>query len=446
MNVIVIISDTLRRDHLGCYGNRAIATPNLDRFAEECLVFDHCYAASFPTVPMRVDLFTGKYDFTYLGWQPLPRDEVVLAQQFRNAGYATIGAADTPFLVRDGYGFDRGFKDFTWIHGQGNAVADRDRGRVNAERRHEEDYCAPRTMIKAQHLLEYYYRSPFFLYVDTWDPHEPWDPPPWYVERYLPGYDGRVVDPVYWDWREKGLTEDDLRVAHACYCGEISMVDRWVGQLLEKVKVLGLWDETIILFASDHGFFFGEHGQFGKTIKELRGFQYQSPLYQELIRTPLLIRVPGSEPRRIDAMVSAVDFMPTLLELAGVEMPRTMHGRSLVPVIRGEQDELRDFVVSSYPLYEPGDSSRIVDDQERTVREPHLSTVTTRQWTFLYATEDFPAQLYDMRRDPREQHNVVREHRDVAQDLHAKFVRLLEEVNTPESHLASRRTLNADWQ
>jgi len=107
MNLIVIVSDTLRRDHLGCYGNKNIRTPNLDQFAEECVQFDSCYAASFPTMPMRADLFTGKFTFSYLKWEPLPRDEKVLAQILGKAGYATLGIVDIPFFTRNGYGYYR---------------------------------------------------------------------------------------------------------------------------------------------------------------------------------------------------------------------------------------------------------------------------------------------------------------------------------------------------
>ena len=115
MNIILVISDTFRRDHLSCYGNQKIITPNLQHFSESALVFEDCYASSFPTVPARADIFTGRYTFTYLDWGPLPADEITLAQLLQNADYTTFGVADTPFLVRNGYGHDRGFQDFLHI-------------------------------------------------------------------------------------------------------------------------------------------------------------------------------------------------------------------------------------------------------------------------------------------------------------------------------------------
>ena len=447
MNLIVIMSDTLRRDHLGCYGNKNIRTPNLDQFAEECVQFDNCHIASFPTMPMRADLFTGKFTFTYLKWEPLPRGEKILAQILGKAGYTTLATVDIPFFTRNGYGYDRGFEDYSWIPGQYRFISPSsergERPRINYQRRYEEDYCAPRTMAAAEKYLEYYYKKKFFLYVDTWDPHEPWDPPSWYVEPYYPGYDGRVVGPCYWNWREKGLKEEDIKIAHACYCGEITMVDRWVGRLLDRVKSIGLWENTVIVFTSDHGFYFGEHNFFGK-LRQQNNQAYQSPLYQEITRVPLLIYVPGIKPKKVKAMVSLVDIMPTLLELAEVKTPETVQGKSLVSLLEEEKDTFRDFVVSSPPLYNAGESSKIVDDWTRTVKKPHFSTIATPKWTFLYSTENSPAQLYDIENDPKESQNVLDKNWQVAKDLHQKFVRFLEGLGTDEHYLASRRELHKE--
>ena len=113
-NVVLIVSDTFRRDHLGVYGNRAIRTPSLDRFAGGSVVFDHHVIGSFPTMPARADLLTGRFSFTFMGWEPLPPDLPTLPGLLSDAGYLTMGVVDTPFLVREGYGYDRGFDDFVW--------------------------------------------------------------------------------------------------------------------------------------------------------------------------------------------------------------------------------------------------------------------------------------------------------------------------------------------
>ncbi len=443
MNIILIMSDTFRRDHLGYYGDVSIRTPYLDQFSKSCVKFNNCYTASFPTLPNRADLFTGKYTFTYLGWAPLPREEKnILAEVLQRAGYTTIATVDVPFLVRNGYCYDRGFEDFVWASGQGL-----ERPRINSERRFEEDYCAPKTMMAAERCLEYYHKEKFFLYVDTWDPHEPWDPPYWYTRQYYSSYDGQpCAYPCYWDWCETGLKQEDITLAHACYCGEITMVDRWIGRLLDKVKALGIWEDTAILFTSDHGFYFGEHGYFGKSREKgrgsrVQGWWYRSPLYQEITRIPLLIYVPGMKPTEAEAMVSSVDIMPTILELAGVEIPDSVQGKSLVPLLKGKSGHLRDFVVTSLPLYKPGEKTRIVDDWERKIKEPQPSTITTEEWTLLYSNASSPAELYNTKDDPTQSNNIIFENWETAKDLHHRFVSLLEQLGTDESNLNSRSHL-----
>jgi len=203
MNIILIISDTFRRDYLGCYGNKWISTPNLDRFAKKSVIFDRAYAASFPTVPNRMDIVTGRFTFTYRQWEPLPRDEVTLAEILSEAGYTTMLIADTPHILEDGYNFDRGFTGWEWIRGQETDRYMTDPVEVKlpcashklrnpeivkrhlrniSHRQSEEDCFVAQTMLKAAKWLERNYRQEkFFLWVDTFDPHEPWDAPKWYV-------------------------------------------------------------------------------------------------------------------------------------------------------------------------------------------------------------------------------------------------------------------------
>ncbi|MFQ6043282.1 MAG: sulfatase [Candidatus Poribacteria bacterium] len=435
MNIVLIISDTLRRDHLGCYGNEEIHTPHLDKFAERCVVFDRAYTASFPTVPMRADVMTGKWTFTYLGWAPLPRNEVILSQLLSEAGFRTMAVVDTPFLVRQGYGYDRGFHDFRWIRGQGG-----DRADTNYERRYEEDYCAPMTCAAAERWIERHYKDQFFLYVDTWDPHEPWDPPAHYVELYDKDWDGTIVRPPYWYWKDAGLTERQLQIAHACYCGEVTMVDRWVGRIIERIESLGIMDRTAILFTTDHGFYFGEHGILGKTVMR-RGEFRGSPLYEEVAGIPLLVYVPGIEPKRSDALVSAVDLMPTMLELAGVGIPETVQGESFVPLLKGEKETHRQFVVSTTQLQNPGETTQAVDDSQRQIKTYLPATITSEEWSLLYAWEGAQVELYNLKSDPKQQTNVVEDNRELAEEMHRWFYELIKSAGTEERLLEPRAKL-----
>ncbi|MCK4581261.1 MAG: sulfatase, partial [Dehalococcoidia bacterium] len=322
MNVIWIIADTFRRDHLGCYGNKTIHTPSLDALAAKSVRFDRHYAASFPTMPARADYLTGCQTACFMGWAPLPEGRVTLANILRKKRVHTAAVVDTPFYLRDNMNYDRGFRTFIEVPGQ--EVWLRGLGRdVRRAWRFESDCFAPQTFKKSMEWLEQHYKEDFFLYIDTWDPHEPWEAPNYYTELYWPGYDGQNIFPVYNFWQKiPGMTEELVKKAHACYCGEITMVDTWVGYLLRQIENMGLMESTAIIFTTDHGFYFGEHGgRFGKAnlgrltdVKAPiaaprtgeRSLLYEilmssvtwerSPLFEEAAACPLLIYAPGVSP------------------------------------------------------------------------------------------------------------------------------------------------------
>ena len=452
MNTVVIVSDTFRRDNLGCYSNRKVHTPHLDRFAEKCVIFNRAYCASFPTMPMRADLMTGKYTFTYRSWAPLPKKEVLLSQTLADAGYTTMGIVDTPFFIKNRYGYDRGFHDFIHSRGQGfryikgHVRPSLARSDVNYERRYEEDYCAPKTCLTAEHWLERHYKEKFFLYVDTWDPHEPFDPPAHYVERYKPDWDG--IFPTEdlshrYKFLKGGTGKQWLNTPYACYCGEVTMVDRAVGRLIDRIESMGLMDNTVIIFTSDHGYYFGEHDIFGKSVfgEEKEGVFLAAPLYQEVNNIPLLIHVPGVKPHRTNALVSVPDFMPTILDLAEVKVPNTVQGSSFLPVIKGEKDTHQEFVVSTMPLQNPGALTRAVDDSLRMVKNFLPATIVTDRWALLYARENAPIELYDMKSDPFQAKNIASDNNAVVKDLHKHYYEFLKKTGTKESLLKPRASL-----
>ncbi len=455
MNVILIVTDTLRRDHLPCYGNQKLITPNLDRFAEKALIFEDCYAASFPTVPARADMMTGRYTFAYLPWGPLPQSEATLAGLISAAGYRSAAIADTPFLARRGYGQDRGFQEFVYVRGQldGTERAYRQRQRAFSE---IEGYCAPKTFVEAANWLERHHADPFFLYIDTWDPHEPWDPPPYYVKPYLADYSGEVIAPSYWDYQDDGVTERDLEIARACYMGEISMVDHWFGYLMERIRVLNLLEDTAIIFVSDHGFYFGEHGLFGKRRfrwPDGSGFEegfakgltinqrqvHRSPLHNELIQVPLLARLPGEAGRRVPGLLSLPDIMPTILDLLGLAMPARVQAKSALPLLNGAA--IHKQVVTSAPFEEVGELSKTVDGQNRVVLEISPSTITDGEWDLLYGIEGQPVELYRAKEDVGHQRELSGSYPDVVAALHSQYVEWLRAIDTPERFLSPRRRL-----
>jgi len=473
MNIVFINADTYRRDHIGAYGNRWINTPNFDRFAAESVVFDRAYAGSFPTVPNRLDVLTGRYVFTTYDWSRLPDDALCFPKLLNEAGYVTMMVCDTPHILAHGYNFQRDFTAFEWIRGQEHdewrtapievklpcdARKLRRAGtsavqylRNVADRETEADYFAPRTMQAACDWLERNHRQEkFFLYVDTFDPHEPWDPPAYYTEMYDPGYDGQEVIYPRYDFCDF-LTKKELKHIRALYAGECTMVDRWVGKLLAKIDDLGLRDNTLVFFTTDHGFLHGEHGITGKSIIRKNAFG-PCPLFEEIARIPLMVRHPKVRGgRRLRAFVQPPDIAPTILDAARVGRPPSMHGHSLIPLLKGKKRSLRPFAVTSLSIIRS--------------RQAYIpSTITTDRWSFIYSNPVerrrrattrvvdsierkhlnrlFPRiALYDLKSDPGQSRNVAGKHPDVVRRLHRRYVRFLETLDTPEEYLASRREL-----
>src|ERR671912_180582 len=432
-NVVVIVSDTFRRDHLGAFGNTYVHTPHLDEFARNAVVFDGHVISSFPTMPARADMLTGTFSYTHMGWEPLPRHVPTIPGLLSEAGYLTMGVVDTPFFVRGGFGYDRGFDDFVWVRGQGDDTRPHERADARKMWRSEEDRMVARTMTEAERWLERHHDEQFFLYVDTWDPHEPWDAPDYYTSFYR---------------------KDDVDLAHATYCGEVTMVDFWIGRLLGKLDALGLRDNTLVFFTSDHGFYFGEHGYFGKaewvhepeaavsedsSLPEWLADSWLltvewSPLYRELTNVPLMVRGPGLEPGRRSAMTTAPDLAPTILELLGLGgLPTTMTGDSFGGVLAGTREEHRPFVVSSWPLYlAEGEITTAVDSKARRIANYMPITITTRERSLILGGPDDEPELYDLTADLCERNNVWRELGAEGQVLYERTLSFLEGIGTPE--------------
>ncbi len=466
MNVIWITSDSFRRDHVGAYGNKHIRTPSLDRLAETSIRFDKHYAAAFPTMPTRADHFTGRWTMSFMGWSPLPPDATTLGEILSEKGIHTAAVVDTPFYIRDGMNYDRGFKSFFMNPGQeGSGAKKLKDGRhesqdIRAAWRYESDYNAPRTFTRAMQWLERHYKENFFLYIDAWDPHEPWDAPPYYTERYWPGHDGEIIEPIYGRWPDvPGFTEERLKKAHAAYCGEVTMVDAWLGHLLARVENMGLMDNTAVIFTSDHGFYFGEHGGlFGKMVYEMgpdgayptlddwdkqgeEGIWSYSPLYEEIIRIPLLMHHPDLSPGVYDRLTSAVDLMPTVLEMLGCEPPPDVEGQSLLPMMNDRTLDGREFVISSIPFANPGDPVRSVDNFLRMLKDPTVTTITTGNYSLLYSPDKGMSRLYDLSVDPGQEHDIIADRRDVAEELHRLLVQFMKDTHVAEYLLKPRLEL-----
>jgi arylsulfatase A-like enzyme len=465
MNVIWIVSDTVRRKDVGVYGNSQIRTPAIDALAARSVRFNRHYGASFPTMPARADFMTGRWTMSFMQWTPIPAGELLMAELLREAGITTAGIVDTPFFLREGMNYDKGFTTFYEIpdhyfvaKGGYNPPGSPYRKLLERRPPHplDMDCFAPKTFNKAMEWLTLNYKEQFFLYIDTWDPHEPWNAPEYYTEPYWPGYDGELIMPFYRYWKEvPGFTEEKLRKAHAQYCGEISMVDTWIGNLLRQVEYMGLMDNTAIIYSTDHGFYFGEHGLFGKMVfardpdeaqgqpkyGRSPGSWARSPLYEENVAIPLIIYAPGVKPGVYDGLTSAVDLMPTVLDLFGQEAPSRIEGRSLVPALHDLSLPGREFVVSSCPFINAGDTDQLVDHLLRKCVTPSMATITTQEWSLLHDCAAGGSELYNLTSDPNQLSNVMGQHNEVARDLHKLELRFMRDTRVPERLIEPRLKL-----
>lgn len=505
MNVILVMTDTNRYDNFSCYApDTRVRTPRLDEFARQAFVFENAYLGSFPTIPARQDLMSGNFSFTRYEWQPLPAETVTMQQVLSASGVVTQLIADNPHLVEMGFNYERGFDAWEWIRGQETDLWKTAPRRVKLPEvgnkmrtpflvqgylrntawwQKEEDRFAPRTIQAACRWLEENQDQPqFFLYLDLFDPHEPWDAPKKYVDMYDPDYkDINLLYSNYGFWREF-LTEAELNHNRAEYMAEVSLVDHWFGQLLDKIDELGLAEDTAVIFASDHGYLFGEHELTGKSLfPEAEGKIYYEaiPMYNDIRRVPLVIRLPGqSEGQRIKALAQIPDLTSTILEMAGLVatetvggqsrvqalqcgvffteewqfQPASLHGRSLMPLLRGETDRHRDIAVCSNTLvhHSPLMARCAVVTEDGWCLHYSGSYDLSRSQGGLYkmklinpegARIPFEPELYYLPDDPQEKRNVISENKELAKEIHHRYVRWLEEMGTPEEHLAGRRKL-----
>lgn len=459
-NVIVIMNDTFRRDHLGCYGNRWIHTPYLDRFAQRAARFDQYYIASYPTVPNRWDTATGRYGFPYRGWQPLDAGDVTLAQMLADRGVHTQMIWDTPMLGQNGYNYTRGFRGAYFVHGQKgdpwitdptlpirqpaqphkifSTASMESYLRNHYGQKYEREYCVGRSISAAMDWLETNCRhDSFYLYVDMWDPHEPFDCP-WYdYARYAdPDYHGDQMQyPNY--GRPTYMTPGELGNARALYAGLATLVDRWVGQLLDLVERLGLMKNTLIVWTTDHGHLFGEHDLQGKPGAEL------GKLYEITTRIPLLVYHPEGlgAGQQVQGIVQPTDILPSVLEFMGLPVPDVVQGKSFWPLVSGGGTVLHEYAFSSRfpptagdPTYTPTDAT-LFDGWVGSDRIVEPGTVTDGRWSFICAPQGRPSELYDLACDPSQEHNVIDEHPDVASRLREVWIGFLREHGAAEARI-----------
>lgn len=429
MNVIVIMLDSFRQDHMGCYRNDsgpfddvpACRTPNIDRFAGSAVVFENAYPDALPTIPVRCALMTGQRTLPFHGWQPLLAEQIPIARILRDQGYVSCLISDTYHFRRSGYNFHEYFSSYLWVRGQeydpyNTAPSRRNiddyvnqhfdaawRRRISVFLQNTDGFETPQDWFAAQvmdqaidWLRKNRSHKKTFLWIDCFEPHEPWDPPKGFDTYTDRSYRGpRLIMPMGGqaaDW----ASPEQIRFIRGLYAGEAAFVDHCVGRLFDALRELGLYEDSQIWLLADHGHPLADHGKF------LKG---GDRMYSELLNVPFMVRLPGGAEggRRCEALVQFHDFLPTALELLGMgNVTDAMHGRSFLPVIRGQTDRHREAIITGY--------HQAID---RCIRD--------RRFSYIERPEGEPDELYDLADDPRETRNLIDQLPREAQRLKSSF-------------------------
>jgi len=405
MKVILFVIDTLRADHLGCYGYGKETSPNIDRLADEGVLFENAYPSDVPTQPSFTSMFTGQrgimtgvvsHSRTESLSESIPYLTEILAQNG-----VTTAAVSTLYMMRRW--FARGFKYYM------NPVAGirRKLQQVDAEEINE----------MALPWIREHKDEDFFLFVHYWDPHSIYRPPEPYRRLF---YQGDETDPEnrsldvlrtqpVWPFIKRHLDAmkeniTDIEYVIAQYDGEIRYADDNLGELLNLLEDLGIYDETALIFTSDHGESLGEHHFY---------FDH-CDVYEPTVHVPLIVRCPERLPegRRVrDLVQSTLSVAPTVLDLFGLEVPESMEGKSLIEISEGKVDGYKEIYVNQ-GLW----------TAKRAVRVGRWKLIKTLDKSFWETPE---TELYDLEADPGEVRNLAEDEPEVVDKLELRMYRWL---------------------
>ncbi len=438
LNVIHIGVDTWGTHWLGAYGSREVRTPHVDALAAKSAVFADVYPEVLPTIPCRRSLYTGRRIFPselieqpddnvkIRGWHQLYADDVTISETLRGAGYTTAIVSDIYHQFKPGKNFQRGFDSWRWIRGQEQDRLESgprkaiDMSRYThasqrlakgggalqylLNRRHwktEDDWLAAQVFQQAGQWLDNNVdeNQPFYLHIESFSPHEYWDPPDDYYRLYMKSnYSGpKLIMPPD---NTKMLSPVEVEHVRALYAGLVTFVDARIGKFLAHVESLGLMKNTMIVFVADHGTMMGEQGQIHKGETRIR---------TQVTHTPLFVYHPRQqwEGRRIRGFVQHTDVMPTVLDLLEVQAPPRVTGVSLKGIIESAGVSDRTEVVTGWGEH---------------------GSVRTPEWNYLGRWSAGPPfeELYNLKNDPEELKNVAEEKPAVTAEYRAKLRRSVE--------------------
>jgi choline-sulfatase len=486
-NILFIMTDQQRWNSLGANGNRLVRTPNLDRLAASGANFTHAFVQSPVCVPSRISFFTGRYAHAHknrVNYTPLDRSEVLMQARLHEAGYQTAAVGKLHYYpptkdealrtgfdaveLHDGVPYTDPWSDYVrWRNAIDplnylpyRSVA-KDVGPGKNPFRSSISAAFTDTAWTGQRSREQLRRmaagnQPFFLYASFWKSHGPFEVAEPYasmydsvdfplpkrttladVERFPPPLAKLVLrgGPKILD-----TPADRLQWMYRSYFGTISHVDDEIGGILDTLKQLGLAENTIVVFSSDHGAQMLEHGIMDKNC-----------FFEASVRVPFIVAWPGTiKPGNHHELIETIDLLPTLFELAGLPEPQSCQGRSFAPLVaeRGRKYEPHEAIFSENIIPEvitdghvemPFEKGRGVAD----IRHPDAKMVRTKRWKYNYYPEGY-AELYDLDADPNELTNLAGrpEQRDVEAAMKDRLLQWLTTADEADQ-IAPRWLLNS---
>lgn len=403
MKVLFIVVDTLRADHLSCYGYRFETSPNIDRLADEGIMFSNAIANGIPTSPGFTTIFTGLHSITHRvvshgGPEIIDRSIPLLAEVLRDKGFRTC-AVDNLFNIKP-Y-FARGYEYY-----------------ISPKSKNIHHIRAEEVNLEAIRWIKEHYKEDFFLFLHYWDCHTPYLPPEKYRTMFYKGKDPfdpdnhsmdpakeQIPYPFFKKWHYDLLgNPTDANYIIAQYDGAIRYIDSTVGEILETFRNLCIYDDSLIILTADHGENMTEHNFF---------FDHQG-LYEPTIHIPLIIRIGDKYyPKKVNSIVQHMDITPTVLDVLDIKIDATFDGKSLLPLIKGEVDKIYEEVISTECTWRAGISIR------------------TEEWKLiktidqgLYSTP--PIELFNLKKDPEEKVNLCDEEKAVRDELELRLSRWLD--------------------
>lgn len=364
MKVVFVLFDSLVRKALGCYGSHDIKTPNFDRFSKKGVTFDTHYVGSLPCMPARRDIHSGRLNFMHRSWGPLEPFDNSFVQMLKDKGiYSHLVTDHQHYFEEGGWRYPQAFDTWDFIRGQENdpwkamVQPPLERFKETYDTRHypptskkrmqhainrewmkeESDFPTARCFASAFEFLDTNREADdWLLWLECFDPHEPFHAPERFRQQYSTGYQGKVLNwPIY---EKVNNTPQEIAEIQSNYAALVSMCDEYFGRLLDYFDEHNLWEDTMLVMSTDHGFLLSEHDWWGKN---------RQPYYEEIAHIPMIIAHPQFREQagtRRQGLTQTPDLMPTLLDAFGIEPPPETRAKSVLPLLKKDQ-QLRDAII-----------------------------------------------------------------------------------------------------